>query len=323
MALSYEFSIGSVRAKETSLLSSSDIEQLVSCQTVSELCRLLSDKGLGNGDTIDELLDDYTEKMWEYLKSVAPDFEIFAPFLYQNDVHNFKAVLKAVMSGREYQSLIMTPCKIDPDVLKKAVENKKMSLLPDWLSESATEAYEILAHTSDARQSDAVVDCAAMRAMLKSTQESGSEFLTLYFSNFVFYNNIKTAIRAAKTNAGKDYLLKALCDVSEFRKSPVISAALKGADALIDEISKYPEYDCKNAIEAYKTSPSAFEKFADNRLMTLAREYCKRASEGEAPLIGYYLGCEAEKKMIHIIASGISTGSDREKIRERLREIYG
>ena len=41
------------------------------------------------------------------------------------------------------------------------------------------------------------------------------------------------------------------------------------------------------------------------------------------PLIGYYLGVEAEKKVIHIIASGIRTGSDTEIIRERLREIYG
>ena len=32
---------------------------------------------------------------------------------------------------------------------------------------------------------------------------------------------------------------------------------------------------------------------------------------------------EAEKKVIHIIASGIRTGSDTEIIRERLREIYG
>ncbi len=323
MALSYEYSIGSVRAKEISLLSCADTEQLIACQSVSQLCKLLSDKGIGNGDTVDEILEDYTEKMWAYLKSVAPDFEIFSPFIYQNDVHNFKAVLKAVMSGREYQDLIISPCKIDPDLLKKAVENKRMDLLPEWLRKPAQEAYEIIAHTGDARQSDAVVDCAAMQEMISSANGSGSEFIKLYFNNFVFYNNIKIAIRAARTSADKEYLSKALCEVDEFRKSSVISAAQKGIDALIDELSKYPEYDCKRSMEAYKASPSAFEKFVDDRLMTLAKEYCKRASQGEAPLLGYYLGCEAEKKMIHIIASGISTGSSREIIRERLREIYG
>ena len=80
---------------------------------------------------------------------------------------------------------------------------------------------------------------------------------------------------------------------------------------------------CKQAMEAYKTSPSDFEKFTDDRLMMLAKESCKRASEGAEPLLGYYLGEEAEKKVLHIIYSGIKTGADQDTIRERLREIYG
>ena len=55
----------------------------------------------------------------------------------------------------------------------------------------------------------------------------------------------------------------------------------------------------------------------------MAKESCKRSSEGAEPLIGYYLGSEAEKKVIHIISSGIRTNTDKETIRERLREIYG
>lgn len=103
----------------------------------------------------------------------------------------------------------------------------------------------------------------------------------------------------------------------------MIDDTLKGYDKLIESLSKKSDYDCGKAIEQFKTSPSAFEKFVDDRLIIMARESCKRASEGMEPLIGYYLGTEAEKKVIHIIASGIRTGSDREIITERLREIYG
>ena len=39
MALSYEFSIGSVRAKEKNLFTNSDIEHMLSCENVNELCR--------------------------------------------------------------------------------------------------------------------------------------------------------------------------------------------------------------------------------------------------------------------------------------------
>ena len=76
-------------------------------------------------------------------------------------------------------------------------------------------------------------------------------------------------------------------------------------------------------MEAYKESPAAFERFVDDRLITLAKESCKRASEGAEPLLGYYLGTEAEKKTLHILYSGIKTKTDQDIIRERLREIYG
>ena len=108
-----------------------------------------------------------------------------------------------------------------------------------------------------------------------------------------------------------------------FRKDALIAAAVKGIDALVTELSKIPDYDCKKALEAYKESPSAFERWVDNRLILLAKESCKRAGEGAEPLLGYYLGSEIEKKVIHIIQSGVRTKTDADTIRERLREIYG
>lgn len=323
MALSYEYSIGSVRAKEKSLLSSADIEQLLACADIPKLCAFLNDKGYGEGKTIDEIIDSHTQGVWKYLKSIAPDFDIFRIFTIQNDVHNFKVVLKSTLSGREFDSLILRPCNIEPDTIRDAVENRKPAMLPEWLSASADAAYETLAHTGDARLSDAIVDKAVMKETLRLANELRSDFIKLYFNNLIFYNDIKIAVRASRTKAGKDYLVKALCAVEGLDRRELIDCVLKGYEKVIEYLSKKREYDCDKAIEQFKKSPSAFEKFVDDRLITLAKECCKRSSEGVEPLLGYYLGTEAEKKVIHIIASGIRTGSDTEIIRERLREIYG
>lgn len=323
MALSYEFSVGSVRAREKSLFMATDIEQMLACKNTDELCRFLIDKGYGEGENVDEIIDSHFKQLWAYLESTAPDFEIFNPFIILNDVHNLKVVLKGIMADREYSDLLIKPCTIDAETLKKAVENRKFSLLPAWLEKPADEAYEILAHTGDARMSDAITDSAVMKEILEIAEKSKSEFMIKYFNTLVFYNNLKIALRASKTGTGRDYLLKALCDVADFRKNDVINASLKSYESLTDELSKYSEYDCKNAIEEYKNSPSAFERFVDNKLIKTAKDSCKRTSEGADPLIGYYLGNEAEKKVIHIIASGIRTSTDTDSIRERLREIYG
>lgn len=323
MAKSYEYSIGSVRAKETSLFTSSEVEQMLGCSDEAQLVRYLNDKGYGEGDTIDEVISDNTAKMWDYIKSVAPDFSIFNPFFYLNDIHNLKTVLKGTMSGRDYNALLLNPSTIDFDTLKTAVENRKFSLLPQWLSDEADSAYEVLAYTKDARLSDAVMDKAVMEEMLEAGERSGSEFLNNYFKTTVFYSNIKIAIRSAKIGTTEDFLRRALCEVDEFRMTTIIKAAVKGIDNLVDTLEKFTEYELNKAIEAYRLSPSAFEKFVDNKLILMAKEGCKRASSGPEPLMGYYLGCEAEKKVIHIIASGLRTKTDSEIIRERLREIYG
>ena len=323
MSLSYEYSVGSVRAREKSLLSPVDIEQLLSLGSVEKIARFLSDKGYGDGSTVDEILISHDKKVWDYLNQTAPDINVFSPFYIQNDVHNLKVVLKGVMADRKYDDLFLSPYTIEPELITEAVEHRAFQKFPEWLSDSADRAYEIIAHKGDARECDSILDKAVMDEMIRRCDGFRSQFLKDYINTFVFYNNIKIAIRSSKTKVNADFLNNALSEVKDFRKDAVVSSAVKGTDYLMDELSKYSEYDCKRAIEQYKLSPSAFEKFVDDRLITLAKESCKRTSEGAEPLIGYYLGCEAEKKVIHIIASGVRTGSDKEIIRERLREIYG
>lgn len=324
MALSYEFSIGSVRAKENALFTKTDIEQLLACKDVNEFCQTLSDKGYGNGKGFDEIAREHTEKMWAYLKSVAPDFSIFNPFLIQNDAHNFKVVLKGVMSARNYyKSLMITPCTAEHKTVISAVEHRNMKDLPEWMQASAEKAYDLLAHTGDARASDAVLDKAVMLEMLRLSESFRSEFLREYIRTSVFYNNFKIAVRAARTGTDRHYLKSAMPSFEGFDRDRIINAAVKGSDALLDVLSKISDYDCKTAVERYKESPTAFEKFVDDKLIIMAKESCKRAAEGAEPLLGYYLGEEAEKKVLQIIYSGIKTHTDTDVIRERLREIYG
>ena len=324
MALSYEFSIGSVRAKENSLFGKTDIEQLLCCRNVDELCQLLRDKGYGTSDTFDGLSEEHTEKTWAYLKSIAPDFSIFDPFLILNDVHNFKVVLKGTMSARDYyKNLLISPSTVEHKAMIHAVEHRDMRALPEWMQKPAEKAYELLAHSGDAKASDAVLDKAVMEEMLAEAQKIKSAFLREYISTSVFYNNVKITVRAARTGADKNYLESALCETEGFDRDKIITAAVKGSDALTDALAKIGSYGCRSAVEAYKESPAAFERFVDDRLITLAKESCKRASEGAEPLLGYYLGTEAEKKTLHILYSGIKTKTDQDIIRERLREIYG
>ena len=129
MALSYEYSIGSIRVKEKSLLNKAELEQLLSCHSLDSLCAMLIDKGFGNGKSIGEILADAEARMWEYIRRIAPDFKIFTPFILENDAHNFKVTLKGIMADRNFDRMLITPYTIDVKEIKHAVEKKDFSKL--------------------------------------------------------------------------------------------------------------------------------------------------------------------------------------------------
>lgn len=323
MALSYEYSIGSVKAKENALLTSQDIERMVEFKSLSELINFLNEKNYGDGETIDEILSDKASKTWDYIRSIVPEEKLFNCFLFRNDVHNIKSVIKGTLAQAEYSSLFIYPLTIQIEDIEEAVKQRKFSALPAWIAPASAKAYDVIAHTNDARMSDAYLDKACMEEMLKASAKTSSEFLRQYIKTIVFYNNVKIAIRGARTNAPKDYFDCAICEDDGFDYSALKANAVKGESSLLEYLAKKSEYSCDKAVEAYKESASKFEKFVDDKLMISIKEVCKHSGEGADTVIGYYLAIEAESKAIHIIASSISTRTDSEKTKERLRLIYG
>ena len=324
MSLSYEYSIGSVRAKEKQLLSNADIEAMLVLKDVPSLISYLNDKGYPEGKSIDEIIKSSRKETVEYLFKIVPDPSVFNSFIYPFDAHNIKSVIKGLLADTDYEALIMFPNTISLDIIETAVKENKYPLLPKEFSEAAEKAYLTLAHTADARLSDAYIDRACMEAQLEAAKASKIEFLIEYISADIFFKNVKIAIRASLSDAPKEYYDEALTDcVEAFNKKEVTSAALKGKDSLVEYLITKDAYKCGAAIEEFKKSPAAFERFCENYLTLLAIEKCKRSGSAAEPALGFYLAKCEEYKAVQIIATGIETNAETEIIRERLREIYG
>lgn len=113
MGASYAYAVGNVRAREQALLTRPDMEQLLGVSDVAELLAALRDRGFGGsmpegGNAgMEDLFREETRDLWRYLKEVSPDFSLYDAFLYRQDIHNCKAVIKGVLSGRAYQPLLL------------------------------------------------------------------------------------------------------------------------------------------------------------------------------------------------------------------------
>lgn len=322
-SVSYAYAVGNVRAHEVTLLSRQDLEQLLAHKTPEMLAAALRDKGYG--DTVNKdaesLIRRETETMWSYLRSITPDFSLYDSFLYRNDYHNLKAVLKGTLSGRPYVHLLLRPCTVTTDVLIKAVKERRFDLLPVHMEPAARKAYDAIAHAADTQMCDLLLDRAAMEAMLEAAHRSGVPLLWEYVRIVIFYHNVRIALRAARMRKNAAFLETALCPSIDFPLADFLQAALAGTEELLKLMERIDIFDSRQAAEAFRHSPSDFERFAEDRAVLCAQK-AKYVTLGPEPLIGYLIAKETELKAVHILLSGMRAGQEETTIRERLRMLY-
>ena len=209
-------------------------------------------------------------------------------------------------------------CQIPGREMLQIVENREFSKLPRGMSRVAEEAFDTLLHTRDGQLCDIMIDKAALDAICEAGRRSGEPIIQDYADTTVAIADIKIAVRSQKTGKSVDFMRSAMAECAGLNIEQLIRAALAGAD----EIAQYLEgTSYAGGADALRESPSAFERWCDNRMIeTLKPQKYETFSVG--PLLGYLIARENEIKTVRIILTGKQNGFPDEAIRERIREMY-
>lgn len=316
----YTYAVARIRSKELTLLSKSDLDQLMNCKSEKECLRLLSDKGWGKSgeENAEQFFTAEREKTWELMRELVEDMSEFNTFLYKNDFHNLKAAIKQVYTGTNIKNIYITHGTIKPELIYNSVKEHDFSLLPEHMRECAEEAYQVQLHTGDSQLCDVIIDKAALELTYEKGKSSGNDLLSEYTELLVASSNINIAIRSYKTGKSKKFMERAMVKCDSLDIQSLILASLSGEEAIYDYLSVTVYAD---AINALKESSSAFERWCDNLIMKHIRPQ-KYNSFTLSPLAAYVLARENEIKTVRILLSGKRNNIADESIRERLREMY-
>lgn len=315
----YTFAVAKVRAVETRLLSSSDMEQLIGASDYENAVKLLKDKGIvGEKDDVQTALKNLMTQTWHLLNEISPETSSLEILIVRNDFHNLKSALKSMVSTNRCEDHFIIPSVVKPELLKSAVSGKKFYELPDFLEVTAEKAYELLVRTMDGQLADILIDAATLDNLLKRAENSGNAYIQRFAELIAVTANIKTAYRAARTGKDETFLQAALCDTKELSKSALIQAAKKGPEELLAYLA---ETSYKDAAKYIRVSVSAFEKWCDDTIMSHI-ESAKYKSFGVEPLIAYYIAIETQVKTLRIILSCKYNNLQADIIRERVRKLY-
>ena len=307
----YANAVGAVRAMENSLLTKTDIDQLINSRNKAEISSIISSRGGSSGS---ENLSD----VWAMLKEYAPECRELAILLYRNDFHNLKAVLKAIISNREPEQYYIEPSNVELSTLVDAINSKEYDDLPEYMRNTAEEAYELITQTLDGQLSDSLIDMAALKAMQKSAEECDSTFMQKYAELLTVCADIKTAYRCSILGKSAQFMESAICGSTELDKEQLIRAALGGTESLFSFLEGTSYSDAASLL---KESAAQYEKWCDDVIMELA-ETARMQAFGSEPLAAYFIAKEAEIKNLRILTVCKEFGADKETITERMRKLY-
>ncbi|MFA7637091.1 MAG: V-type ATPase subunit [Monoglobales bacterium] len=324
--IDYAYAVARIRANESSLLTTADIEQLITAEDYQYALRILEEKGWMNPDDsgdVDSALKKQSNNTWQLLTESSPDLGELDFLIVKNDFHNIKAALKRFISNAFDEDIsgndsFITPSIIVPDEIKNAVFNKKFNELPDFAKDAAIETYHVLIQTADGQLADIMLDSMALNETMAKADKTNNEFIVKMAELMCVTANIKIAVRSARTGKDRQFIERALCQTKSLDKASLIDAAAKGLEELTDYISTTPYSE---AVDLIKTSAAALEKWCDDILMSHV-ENAKYKSFGIEPLIAFYIAKDAEIKNVRIILSCKHNKLPPETIKERVRKLY-
>lgn len=316
----YLFAVASVRALENSLLTRSDLEQLINAESYEKAVTLLNEKGynIPSGGNYSKTLDVELNGAWDYIKKAAPEAEALNAFIIKNDFQNLKAILKAEAMGHSADDYFVKPCAFDAEKLKKAVSERRFDELPECAAGCAEKALELLSTTGRAQLCDTVIDTAALEAILCYAKSSNDDVLINYAEEYCVATNIKTAYRAVKTGKNSVYLDMAIANCEKLKKADFVNAAADGMEEFCDYLTNTGFSDYRAELEK---GGSAFEKYCDDKLLEIVKK-AKMTAFGISPLAAYYCAKETEVKCLRVILSAKQSHVSTDVIRERMRELY-
>lgn len=320
----FAYSVAYMRTLENKMLEQSDVDSMLSMDDFAGAAKFLADRGYGGGVLpegkrgIDEMLKAELEKAWEEIREACPEGAPIDVLLYQNDFQNLKTILKAVFGDEPWESLMLYPVTVEPELVHRAISENNMEILPPLLKKSAETAYELLAASGDGRRAEMLIDRAAFAAMEAEARRAKNPFLLKWVGLWALLSNLKIAVRAAREQRDKVFISESMLPGGAFDAEIIAGAAAQGETTLLSVLLESGYGDAARAAEH---SMSELEKWADNTLMEFVRDE-KNRSFGFEPLLAFLFGKKAEIQAVRIVLYGLLNHIPRNALKERLREMY-
>lgn len=315
------YAIGRLSVLQKSGLDSAKLERLLQAPTVQDARRVLSEIGFGDGGDYERLAVQHVETACKLVRRLTTDESMVACYLLRYDVNNLKMLIKARCLGIEATDL--SPCgNVPVDTLRHAVAEHQYAALPETLRKPLDELEKHLALNVDPLDIDVTLD-KALYDTIFAWLPKGERTARQYFTARVDILNLIMTLRALHMGKNEAFLQGLLLKggmVSPDRWMKTAKTPEKLPLLLYSYGTKVYQAAIAAQLDFGKTA--LLERAMDDHLLAVYIPY-RREMDKPQRIIGYLLMREREAAAVRLVMAGKTAGFAPEKIRERLRDLYG
>lgn len=319
--LNYVYAVARIRVKEKSLLTNADIASMCGMKDADAVLAYLAERGWGDAGerpNADRMLAAEEKKASDTLRELGVGSDVLEELAYPKMYHNLKAGIKTICTGVASPEAFFSGIEPGEKTLNQVLAAKDFKALPEHMRSAAERALEVMLRSRDGQLCEVIVDRACLDAMAAAGEKSPHEILRTYLLEQVAVADIRTAVRGARTGKSLAFFKEALAPVKGLSVQRLQVAAAESEKALFDYLSGT---GYAGAAEAAAVSPSAFEKWCDDKVMESIRPQ-RRNAFSIGPVVAYYLARQNEIRTARIVLTAKANGFPESQIRERVRESY-
>lgn len=308
-----------VKTLENFLLKNSDFETLINFNSVEEMSGFLQSKGwkISSSADIDEIIKGAEKSLWNFVKEIVDDPSFFDVILLRKDFSNLKAVIRGVLSDVDVTNFLDDLSIYNANELYKNVKKQQFEILPEYIRDTAKEAFSVLLKTSDACLCDTIIDRGMFKVMSNISEKYKSSLIYDYVELLCVSANINIATRSIKLKKNtRNFLLKALVPCSTFDLNRMVAETLKGKESLASYIcnvvyKNFPAF-------TYKDETENLSDWMDASILCILKKKFSSCF-GLDPIFAYVLYKYLEFKNLRLVFKNIGNSERLEKLRERFR----
>jgi len=325
----YIYASAKIRTLEPAILDKTDIERMVDASDFLTAFKVLNDT-----DYADNLLEVEPEnyrlaldrdfsQLYDLLKSIIPDSNLFKLIFLEHDLINLKLLFKAKYFSQEVDNLLRENTVYLPSRLKEFIFNQKDAGLDDEIKNLINEAKKEIGEDNRPDFIDSILTKKYFALKLSLAEKIKNKFIFNLIKTEINNANLIIWLRAKRLNLNKEKLTERLIESGNIYLSKLIKLYSEDLKSLRPLFGIYYDQKVVDSFDAFCEKNHLFE--LEKALQDFKIRFCQKVkmiASGPEVILAYYLAKETALTNIRLVLTGKFNKIPTEEIKNTLRQVY-